>query len=80
MRLALLKKPLPGLRHHMAHKLGAAMDHSPYSHSNLVYTSGQTSSAWAGQPYSRSLPTSGQSPQRSASSLAAPGKALYRRR
>lgn len=47
MRLALLKHPLPGIRHQLAHRLGAAIDHSLYSHSNLVFTNGSSGSAWA---------------------------------
>lgn len=47
MRLALLKAPLPGLRHQLAHRLGTAIDHSQYSHSNLVFSGGKSGSAWA---------------------------------
>lgn len=47
MRLALLKAPLPGLKHQLAHRLGMAVDHSPYSHSNIVFTGGKSGSAWA---------------------------------
>lgn len=49
MRLALLKAPLPGLRHQLAHRLGTAIDHSPHSHSNIVFSNGLSGSSWAGE-------------------------------
>lgn len=47
MHLAVLKKPLPGLKHYMAHHVGAAMDHSLYSHSNILFSNGQSASSWS---------------------------------
>lgn len=47
MRLALLKAPLPGIKHSLAHRLGTAIDHSQYSHSNIVFANGQSASAWS---------------------------------
>lgn len=46
MHLAVLKKPLPGLRQYAAHHIGAAMDHSKYSHSNILFSNGQSGSSW----------------------------------
>lgn len=46
LHLAMLKRPLPGVRHWFAHHVGAAMDQSRYSHSNLVLPSGLSGSAW----------------------------------
>lgn len=46
MRLALLRRPLPGWRMALAHKLGAALDHSPYSHGELVFSDRITGSSW----------------------------------
>lgn len=47
MRLALLKAPLPGLKHQLAHRLGSALDQSPYSHSNMVFSNRMSASSWA---------------------------------
>lgn len=47
MRLALLKAPLPGLKHSVAHRVGARLDQSPYSHSNLVFRNRMSGSSWA---------------------------------
>lgn len=49
MRLALLKAPLPGLKHQLAHRLGTAIDQSKHSHSNIVFSNGLSGSAWAGE-------------------------------
>ena len=49
LHLAMLKRPLPGPRHWLAHHIGAALDQSRYSHSNLVFTNGLSGSAWAGR-------------------------------
>jgi hypothetical protein len=46
MRLALLRAPLPGWRMALAHRLGAALDHSPYSHGELVFSDRVTGSSW----------------------------------
>lgn len=47
LHLAMLKRPLPGVGHWLAHHLGAALDQSRYSHSNLVFANGLSGSAWA---------------------------------
>ncbi len=47
MRLAMLKRPLPGVKHWLAHHVGALVDHGPYSHSNLVFSNGLSGSAWS---------------------------------
>lgn len=59
MRLALLRAPLPGWRYALAHKLGSALDHGPYSHGELVFSDKMTGSAWArGGVQLRRLPDS----------------------
>lgn len=46
MRLALLRAPLPGWRKSLAHKLGSALDHGPYSHGELIFSDRMTGSSW----------------------------------
>lgn len=47
MRVAFLKRPLPGPRRWAAHLLGSAVDHTPYSHGQLIFSNGMSGSAWA---------------------------------
>lgn len=47
MRLAFLKRPLPGPRRWAAHLMGQAVDHSPYSHGQLIFSNRLSGSAWA---------------------------------
>lgn len=44
MRLAMLKAPLP--RRWLAHQIGSTIDHSPYSHGELVFSDGVSGSSW----------------------------------
>lgn len=46
MRLALLRAPLPGWRMALAHKAGAALDHTQWSHGELIFGDRITGSAW----------------------------------
>lgn len=46
MRLALLRAPLPGWRMALAHKVGAALDHTQWSHGEIVFSDRITGSAW----------------------------------
>lgn len=46
MRLALLRSALPGPGYRIAHALGKRLDHSPYSHGELVFSDRLIGSSW----------------------------------
>lgn len=47
MRLALLRAPLPGWRMRLAHWAGAGLDHTVWSHGEIVFSDRVTGSSWA---------------------------------
>ena len=47
MRLALLRAPLPGWHTRIAHRAGAALDHTDWSHGEIIFKDRYTGSSWA---------------------------------
>ena len=47
VRLALLRAPLPGRHTALAHRVGAALDHTCWSHGEIVFADRTTGSSWS---------------------------------